>query len=62
MLTKGTFGYIITDKKGKTANGYANHIVILSNNRLGRGGYSAFMEKIINKMIISKIANSNFLF
>ena len=24
------------------------------------GGHSAFMEKIINKMIISKIANSNF--
>ena len=49
-------------KKGKTSNGYAGKTkFILTNNRLCRGGYSAFMEKIINKTIISKTAKSNFL-
>ena len=33
---------------------------LIKSNRHGNGGYSAFMEKIINRMIISKIANSNF--
>ena len=33
---------------------------LIKSNRHGNGGYSAFMEKIIKSMIISKIANSNF--
>lgn len=32
----------------------------IKNNRLCRGGYSAFMEKTIKNMITSKIAKSNF--
>ena len=33
---------------------------LIKSNRHGNGGYSAFMEKIIKRMIISKITNSNF--
>ena len=35
-------------------------IRLQSNRTFGEGGYSAFMEKIIKNMIISKITNSNF--
>ncbi|MBQ7794362.1 MAG: hypothetical protein IJ366_07600, partial [Clostridia bacterium] len=42
QLTKGILLCIMYIEKGKTSNGYAKNIVILMNNRLGRGGYSAF--------------------
>ena len=48
-------------EKGKTSNGYAHSRLTFKIADLGRGGYLAFMEKIIIEMIITKIA-ANSLF
>ena len=48
-------------EKGKTSNGYATRIQLLYNSRpVAEGGYCAFMENIIIKMIITKIAAISF--
>lgn len=60
VLTKLIYSYIIKIEKRQTSSGYANNVIILYNNRLARGGYCAFMVKIINIAIIIKTANSNF--
>ena len=59
-VDKSEFNIYNDNRKGKTSNGYALKRPIHTIADLGRGGYCAFMEKIIIKMINTKIAASNF--
>ena len=61
LLTKLEFEYIIIIEKRQDLKRLCQlYDYLIKSNRHGNGGYSAFMEKIIRSMIISKIANSNF--
>ena len=61
LLTKLEFEYIIIIEKRQDLKRLCQlYDYLIKSNRHGNGGYSAFMEKIIKSMIISKIANSNF--